>query len=474
MPPAQPGNEVIILYDEQERLMSGVCVQLFEKGFKRVFSINDSARISTYVSDTPAAVVIYCLYPPVGRGMGLLTTVLQEHPGAKVIVVSKSNNHEIAETCLTLGAFDYLTHPVDINRLISSIMGSPEKTSHREQPSAVRIFTSSTTQENSTSAFAPIVTRDRKLQSIFRYMEVIAPTTQPVLITGETGTGKELIARALHNASGHTGDFVSVNVAGLDDIMFSDTLFGHGRGSFTGAERVRNGLVETAARGTLFLDEIGDLSIASQVKLLRLLQENEFYQLGSDKMITSTARIVVATNCNLEKALASGTFRGDLYYRLCSHHIHLPALRERKNDIPLLVDYFSREAAQEMRRPVPLPSADVLEALLQHKFPGNIRELKGLISNAVATSPPGTLVIPKMKSSSLTSAVIPAGIDFSSLQQPSGRMPTLNEAEEFLIKEALRVTAGNQRAAALMLGISRQALNKRLQRDTNYLESPRK
>ena len=322
------------------------------------------------------------------------------------------------------------------------------------------------------AAFVPIVTRDRKMQTIFRYMEVIAPTTQPVMITGETGTGKEMIARALHNASGRSGDFVSVNVAGLDDFMFSDTLFGHSKGSFTGAERVRNGLIETAAKGTLFLDEIGDLSIASQVKLLRLLQENEYYQLGSDRIITSTARVVVATNCDLEKSLAAGTFRRDLFYRLCSHHIHLPALRERKSDIPLLVNCFSREAAQEMSRPLPLPSTDTVDALLQYEFPGNIRELKGLISNAVATSPPGTLVIRKLKSDPVAPSARTA-IDFTALAPSNGRMPTLHEAEEFLIKEALRVSAGNQRVAALMLGISRQALNKRLQRDISFLEAPR-
>ncbi len=331
----------------------------------------------------------------------------------------------------------------------------------------------STTQSvDTTAAFAPIVTSDRKMQSIFRYMEVIAPTTQPVLITGETGTGKELIARALHNASGRSGDFVSVNVAGLDDIMFSDTLFGHGRGSFTGADRVRKGLIETAAMGTLFLDEIGDLSSASQVKLLRLMQESEYYQLGSDRLKTSTARYVVATNCNLERSLANSTFRGDLYYRLCSHHIHLPALRERKNDIPHLVDFFVREAAKEMRRPVPPTSAETIEELLQYGFPGNIRELKGMISNAVATSSPGTLSIPKLKPASLIPPVVPSEINYRSLSMPSGRMPTLNEAEEFLIKDALKVSEGNQRVAALRLGISRQALNKRLQRDPHLLVSP--
>jgi len=287
--------------------------------------------------------------------------------------------------------------------------------------------------DSTTAAFARIVTRDRKMQSVFRYIEVIAPTKQPVMITGETGVGKELIAQALHSASGRSGGFVSVNVGGLDDIMFSDTLFGHSRGSFTGAERSRKGLIETAANGTLFLDEIGDLSIASQIKLLRLLQENEYYQLGSDQVITSTARIIVATNTDLEKSLVRGTFRDDLYYRLCSHHIHLPALRERKNDIPLLVDYFSRKAAHEMSRPLPLPSTDTIEALLQHKFPGNIRELKGIISNAVATSPLGTLVIPKLMPQKVSAPKDSAEIDFSRLTLPSGRMPTLKEAEEYLI-----------------------------------------
>jgi DNA-binding NtrC family response regulator len=468
MPPSLPENEVILLIDEQDHYISDVCVKLYENGFKRVFGISDTTRISTYITDAPSAVVIFYLYPPVVRGIQQLRKILQHHSSTKIIVISNSKDLDAADACMKLGAHDYLIQPVDISRLLGSITGNPEKSTRREQATAVRLFSTGTISDT-TAAFAPIVTQDRKMQTIFRYMEAIAPTTQPVMITGETGTGKELIARALHEVSGRTGDFVSVNVAGLDDIMFSDTLFGHGRGSFTGAERVRNGLIEKAGGGTLFLDEIGDLSIASQVKLLRLLQESEFYQLGSDRLITSTARIVVATNCNLEKTIASGTFRGDLYYRLCSHHIHLPALRERKADIPLLVDFFSRDASQEMCRPFPRPSVDTLDALLHYEFPGNIRELKGLISNAVATSPPGTLVIPRQKSSPSISPVIHAAIDFSSLPHPAGRMPTLDEAEEFLIKEALRISAGNQRTAALMLGISRQALNKRLQRNTQYL-----
>jgi len=316
--------------------------------------------------------------------------------------------------------------------------------------------------------FTPIVTHDRKMQTIFRYIEAIAPTSQAVMITGETGTGKELVARSLHDASGRSGDFVSVNVAGLEDIMFSDTLFGHCRGAYTGADRERKGLIETAAGGTLFLDEIGDLNNASQIKLLRLLQEDEYYSLGSDKKMKSSARILVATNSNLEALMASASFRTDLYYRLCSHHIHLPALRERRNDIPLLVDYFMTKAAKELGRPIPKISADTLELMKLREFPGNIRELKGVVFNAVAVSKPGTVVFPQPNYAVTQLSSQNHPVDFSGLALTFGRMPTLDEAEVYLINDALRVSAGNQQAAALILGITRQALNKRLKRDSRY------
>jgi transcriptional regulator with PAS, ATPase and Fis domain len=319
--------------------------------------------------------------------------------------------------------------------------------------------------------FASIVTSDRKMQAIFRYIEAIAPTSQAVLITGETGTGKELVARAIHEVSGRGGSFVSVNVAGLDDIMFSDTLFGHCRGAFTGAERERKGLIETATDGTLFLDEIGDLNIANQVKLLRLLQEHEYYRLGADKINRSSARFLVATNSRLEDQIEKGSFRSDLYYRLCSHHIHVPPLRERKKDIPVLMEYFARDTARMFARPVPTASEETLDMLRNYEFPGNVRELEGMVRNAVTMGTTGTLVFTKLKPRITT---IPAGIkiepDFSKLPGSSGRMPTLTEAEEYLIREALRVSNGNQRAAADILGISRQALNKRLQRDARFLE----
>ena len=194
-------------------------------------------------------------------------------------------------------------------------------------------------------AFAEIITRDEAMLAMFRYAEAIARSTHPVLITGETGTGKELVARALHRFSGRGGELVAVNVAGLDDTMFSDTLFGHTKGSYTGADRPRAGLIASAAEGTLFLDEIGDLTVASQVKLLRLLQDGTFYPLGADHPRQSLARVVVATNCDVARAVSARTFRQDLYYRLRTHHLTLPPLRKRTEDLPLLVAHLLQKAA---------------------------------------------------------------------------------------------------------------------------------
>lgn len=457
-------KDAILLFDEQDRFVARASVALHGGGYRRVFGICDASRLDSFIASHPVALVVFGLYAPLERSLNVLKGVLRDHPGTNVIVVSALDDRESAVDCIKLGAADYLLQPLDTARLIDSVGNCMEKLYRQENLSPVQ-----RPPLSGNPVFAPIVTRDRKMLTIFRYMDAIAPTSQAVMITGETGTGKELVARALHHASGRSGNFVTVNVAGLDDIMFSDTLFGHERGAYTGAERARKGLIEKAAGGTLFLDEIGDLSNASQVKLLRLLQEGEYYSLGSDSIVYSNARVIVATNCNLDKKLDSGGFRQDLYYRLCSHHIHLPPLRERKSDIPLLIHHFVQDAAEELGRPVPAVSADTVDQLVRYDYPGNIRELKGLISNSVALSSSGVLTVGRLSGPGLKRPDARPAADFGLLPVSAGRMPTLEEAEDFLIREALRVSGGNQRAAAVMLGISRQALSKRLQRNPSYL-----
>jgi DNA-binding NtrC family response regulator len=305
--------------------------------------------------------------------------------------------------------------------------------------------------------------------AVFRYAEAIAPTSLPVLVTGETGVGKELLARAVHTLSGRTGPFVAVNVAGLDDTLFSDTLFGHRRGAFTGATDDRPGMIRRAARGTLFLDEIGDLGGDSQIKLLRLLQEREYHPLGEDAPHTSDARLVFATNRDLEKLAAEGRFRKDLYYRLRSHRIHLPPLRERPADLPLLVDHLLASAAEAIGRRPPRASRELYAWCMRRSFPGNIRELEGLLADAVLRHPNGELTPGDLASASGDDAGVARPADRGDAPPPDLfaqvlRLPTIAEAEELLIREALRRADGNQTLAARMLDMSRTTLNKRLKR----------
>jgi DNA-binding NtrC family response regulator len=257
-------------------------------------------------------------------------------------------------------------------------------------------------------------------------------------------------------------------VAGLDDAMFSDTLFGHKKGAFTGAEQQREGLIGKAAGGTLFLDEIGDLNPLSQVKLLRLLQGEEYYPLGSDILKFTDARIIVATNHDLLQLLETKLFRKDLYYRLCAYQINIPPLRKRLEDMPLLLNHFIEEAALSLNKPKPVPSPDVAIYLSKLDFPGNIREFKAVVFDAVARHNSGPLI---MKDFSGIARQMPIeSSDRDDLNDKGedifnvffGRFPTLQEVEEYMINRAMTLAEGRLSVAAALLGISRQGLYKRV------------
>lgn len=461
-------TDAVLLVDDDEQFLSSVNVMLRTSGFDRVFSVSDSSRICDFMASNPTSVVVMNLAMPPERGLELVKEICGTSQTTRVIVTSPYNNMETALACMRLGACDYLIKPVNVNLLLEKIRACLGDALPETAPLPRKAPVRSNPSRN--PAFNAIITKDKKMEAIFRYVEAIAVTSQTVMVTGETGTGKELVARALHDISERSGEYVSVNVAGLDDLMFSDSLFGHSRGAFTGADRERKGLIEKAAGGTLFLDEIGDLNNSSQVKLLRLLQEGEYYPLGSDSIKNSSARIVVATNCNLEEKMAAGTFRSDLFYRLCSHHIHLPSLRERAGDIPMLVQHFLDEAADYLGRSnASLLSQETLDQLLKSDFPGNIRELRGIVSNAAAVAGDGPIAFHGLKPRMGALHETVPDVDFSQVIKPFGRLPTLKEAEDYLIEEAIKASSGNQRAAAVLLGITRQALNKRLLRNPQYL-----
>jgi transcriptional regulator with PAS, ATPase and Fis domain len=259
---------------------------------------------------------------------------------------------------------------------------------------------------------------------------------------------------------------VTVNVAGLEEAVFSDTLFGHRRGAFTGADHPRDGLLRKAAGGTLFLDEIGELREGAQIKLLRLIQEQEYFPLGSDTPVASDVHIVVATNRDPKRLLEEGRLREDLFYRLCFHHFHVPPLRERKGDLPLLLDYFIDKAARQMNKPMPGYPAELPLLLEGYHFPGNIRELQAMVYDEVAQHEKGLLSMAgfrkKIGSTFFQRPGVP--VEQENVTVTFHGFPSMKQAQIRLINEALRISNGNQGAAASLLGVTRQALNNRLRR----------
>ncbi|MFZ5762169.1 MAG: sigma-54-dependent transcriptional regulator [Thermodesulfobacteriota bacterium] len=467
---AYPPHPVLLVDDEAHTLAS-FDIALRAHGITNILRCQDSREVATILQATEVEVLLLDLMMPHLSGQEILTRTSRDYPELPVIVVTGVNDVDTAVQCIQHGAFDYVLKPVEAERLLPSIGRALEIRRLRRENSALssRFLADSLAHPE---VFAPIVTGHPRMQALFRYCEAVAGGQQPVLISGETGTGKELVARALHDLSGRKGQFVAVNVAGLDDQVFSDTLFGHAKGAFTGAERPRPGLVEKAAGGTLFLDEIGDLSHTSQVKLLRFLEAREYYPLGSDLAKSSDARVLVATHQEVDALQREGLFRKDLYYRLRTHHVHIPPLRERKEDIPLLLDRFLAEAAREFDKKKPTYHQELVTLLKGYHFPGNVRELKAMVFDAVSNHPSRMLSAEAFRALMTKERLAGAGNLAAASEQggESGwlagldQLPTIREATRLLIREALRRADNNQRVAAHMLGITPQALNQRLKR----------
>lgn len=445
---------------EQNRLL------LLDAGINPVLLLADSRAVLPFLDQHNVSLIVLDMTPAMNE-TGLLTRICRDYPDIQVIVETASCAVELAVSCMKSGAADYVVRPLEPGRLAVAVENARNSISSKLEVSSLKEYLLSDRLEHA-EAFAEIKTNCRKMRSIFQYTEVVACSPQSVLITGETGVGKELFAHAIHKISKVRGQFVSINVAGLDDAMFSDTLFGHKKGAFTGADQYRDGLVSKGANGTLFLDEIGDLNELSQVKLLRLLQEREYYPVGADQVKSCSARIVMATNVNLQERIKEGRFRRDLYYRLCTHQIHIPALRERREDIALLLDAFVEESSVRFGRDIPDVSPELIRALSEYDFPGNVRELQARVSDAVARHEEGMLSLdgfPGISAAApkhypVTSAA--PTVDTAGIYSLFGRLPTFREIEDYLILEALKVSEGNYAVAASILGVTRQTISKRL------------
>ena len=459
----------VLLVDDEPALLRSASLVLRAAGMTPILTLDDSRQVLARLAAEPIGVVVLDLTMPHLAGQALLEQITTTYPRVHTLVMTATHDLETAVQCMQAGAIDYLVKPVDKHRLVSSVRRALELRALREEVGSLSEPLLSDTPHQH-KAFAEMVTQNQSMQALFRYVEAVARSPQPVLITGETGTGKELMARAVHRLAGLRGDFVAVNVAGLDDQVFSDTLFGHTRGAFTGADRPRDGLITRAEEGTLFLDEIGDLAAVSQVKLLRLLQEGTYYPLGADRPRQSRARVVVATNRDVVQDVHAGTFRQDLYYRLRAHHIQLPPLRARRDDIPLLVNHCLAKAAAALHKPAPTAPLALYQLLNTYAFPGNVRELEAMVFDAVARHQGGSFSLQAFKDAMGAGRSLLAGEPLSApalLSQSAWDaepLPTLKEAEDALITAALRHADGNQGVAAGLLGMSRQALNKRLRR----------
>ncbi len=454
----------VLAVDDEEAVLSSMSKVLKSEGIGNLLTCSDSREVLPLLGQKEVEVILLDIAMPHLTGDVLLKQIRELYPQIPVIIVTASDDIGMAVRCMKEGAFDYMVKVVEPSRLSSGVMRAVDmrRLTRRYSSLRQRLLAEELSHPE---AFRNIVTRNRRLQAIFRFVESIAPTSETVLITGETGTGKELFAEAIHAVSGRTGSLVKVNTAGLDDTVFADTLFGHMKGAYTGADSVRKGLVHQADRGTLFLDEIGDLSASSQIKLLRLVESREYYPLGSDLPRTIDARFVIATNRDFARLIANGEFRRDLYYRLQTHEIHIPSLRERKDDLPLLLDHFLDEAAEQLSKKKLALSPELLTLLETYDFPGNVRELRSMVFKAVSRQREKMLSLQPFREAmgrTGTEPHHPAEVT-EELTFPA-RLPSLTEVSERLVDEALSRAKGNQAIAAGLLGISPQALSNRLKR----------
>jgi len=451
----------VLVVDDDEQTANLVTLTLKSEGMAGVRKVTDSCQVMQSLKDEDTSLILLDMVMPNLNGRQLLALIRQEYPHIPVVMVTGLSDVETVVECMKCGAYDYLLKPVEPSRLIACVRNALRVNDLQNEVSILKqyLLTDSLKQPE---AFAAIKTCSKRMRAIFQYAEAVSASRQPILITGETGVGKELMARAIHQLSGVRGEFVAVNVAGLDDTMFSDALFGHKKGAFTGAVQPREGLIRKAAGGTLFLDEIGDLHGASQVKLLRLLQEGEYFPVGSDCIKKSDTRIVVATNRNLREEMQSGRFRSDLYYRLCTHTIELPPLRERSEDIPLLTIHLVEEAARAYGRQPPLLSAELLAQLRTLPYPGNVRELQGLVLDAMARHRDGVLACEHFKlPRDLCGGAVTVGGN-EHLLSLFGHFPSFHEIEDYLIDEALKLSNNYHNLAASLLGVTRQTITNRL------------
>ncbi len=439
----------LLIVDDEDIALRNLQHVMAKEGYA-VTATRSGARAMALLEQQRFDVVLTDLRMEKVDGMDILRRCLDVDPLAEVVLITGHASAESAVAAMKQGAFYYLAKPFRLDEVRKVVAEAVEKVRLKRENQALRA------QLDGVAAPLQIVTRDPAMVRLLELARQIAPTGCNVLITGDSGTGKELLARYLHHYGGRgEAPYTAVNCGAFAEQLLDNELFGHEKGAFTGATALKKGLVEASDGGTLFLDEITEMASAMQVKLLRVLQEGEVLRLGATKPVHCDVRIIAASNRDIAAAVRAGTFRKDLYYRLDVVRLHLPPLRERRGDIPLLAMHFLRKYSVQMKREVKRFSPESLELLSNYDFPGNVRELENLVARGTAIAAGDTI-----GTADLPAHLRDAGV--LTIKKRDGRLPTLDEQERDYIGQVLKETAGNQTAAAQILGINRASLWRKL------------
>ena len=452
----------ILVVDDEPNYLIILAEILRDEGFE-VFAAENGEKALEIIRSTDLDLVLTDMQMPVMGGMELLRQIKTINRNLPVIMLTAYGEVDKAVAAMREGAFNYLTKPFKNDELIANITKAVEHYSLLRENTRLR------SEVKKRYSFAEMIGKNKQMQLLFNMIEKVAPTSASVLITGESGTGKELVARAIHNYSLRDKEpFISINCAALPESLLESELFGHEKGAFTGAIALRKGRFELADRGTLFLDEIGEMALSLQAKLLRIIQERTFQRVGGTQEQKVDVRIVAATNKDLKEEVEGSRFREDLYYRLNVLHVHLPPLRERVEDIPLLAEHFVSKFSRRLNKPELKISPATLRLLTTLPWVGNVRELENTIERASILCVGNTILPEDVHSEGNTakvSAPVSQSFDPDDIVPPGTPLPDMLDAiEEKALRNALRNTDFVQTKAADSLGITKSLLQYKMKK----------
>jgi two-component system NtrC family response regulator len=450
--------ETILIVDDEKNYPPILSAVLKEEGFE-TFTANSGKEALEVLENSDIDLVLTDMKMPVMDGIELLEKVKIKDPKLPVIMMTAHGTVEKAVEAMQKGAYNYILKPFDNERLVIYVDKALEMYRMVKENRVLR------SAMESRFGFGNIIGKSAEMQEVFKTIRKVAPTTATVILEGENGTGKELVAKSIHfNSSRRDKAFIAVNCSALSESLLESELFGHEKGSFTGAAAMKKGRFELADGGTLFLDEIGDLSQNLQVKLLRVLQEKVFERVGGVKSISVDIRIIAATNKRLKEEVREGRFREDLFYRLNVLSIVLPPLRERIEDIRLLIDHFIKKYGDERRFEIPIVDVDpeVERLFYDYRWPGNVRELENVIERAIILCPREIITVSDLPKDFKDNVYDTHYLD--AIPVNAKLHETLNKIEKKMIERALQLTNNVQSNAAELLGIGRSGFNKKIRK----------